>query len=220
MSTDRVSAHYDDAYFRRQVDIGAFGGWANRSKFERHVRPDDAVLDFGCGGGFLLKGLECARRMGVEINPAAAKVARENGVEVFGSLDDVPDESADVVISNHALEHALRPLDELRAMRRKVRPGGKVVIVVPCESILANYVPGDVNNHLYTWSPMNLGNALNEAGFKVLESKVYLHKWPPKWRKFVGVYKRNRALFDLLSRLTALVRWKSFQVRAVAQRVD
>ena len=29
------------------------------------------------------------------------------------------------------------------------------------------YQPGDINNHLFTWNPLLLGNLMNAAGFKV-----------------------------------------------------
>ena len=45
--------HYDEKYFDWQRDIGAFGGWANRTKFEAYIAPHDRVLDFGGGGGSL-----------------------------------------------------------------------------------------------------------------------------------------------------------------------
>ncbi len=218
MSNEAVSTHYDDAYFRRQVDIGTFGGWANQSKFSQHIKPEHDVLDFGCGGGFLLKGMDCRRKMGVEVNPVAAETARKSGIEVFASVGDVPDDSADVIISNSALEHTLRPLDELKALRSKLRPGGKIVVVVPCEAIGVAYKPNDVNNHLYTWSPLNLGNLLNEAGFRVIEAKPYIHKWPPKWRKFQRFFMRNRAIFEAVCRVSGHMRRKWFQVRAVAER--
>ena len=214
-NAERVSDHYDEAYFARQIDIGSFGAWANRSKFERCIKPTDTVLDFGCGSGLLLKGLDCARRLGVEINPAAVAPARGVGVEVFGRVEDVPDNVADVIISNHALEHTLRPLDELKALYRKLKPGGRIVIVVPCDSVYFAFKPNDVNKHLYSWSPMNLGNLLAEAGFTVEESKPYIHKWPPKWRLFKGVFIRNRWLFELVCRISGRLRTRWSQVRAV-----
>ena len=61
-----ASAHYDARYFAWQAPQGEFGGWANLTKFRKYIRNDDRVLDFGCGGGFLLKNLTCRKRVGVE----------------------------------------------------------------------------------------------------------------------------------------------------------
>jgi SAM-dependent methyltransferase len=211
-----MSAHYDARYFDWQAPIGEFGGWANRSKFEAYVRPDARVLDFGCGGGFLLRGIACAKKVGVEPNAAAADVARRNGLEVFASADEVPDDYVDLIVSNHALEHVPEPLGALHSLRRKLRPDGTAVFVVPCESIGYRYRPGDVNHHLYSWSPMCLGNLFTEAGFRVVESEPYIHKWPPGYRLVARL--GGRALFDLACRLYGRLERSWFQVRVVARR--
>jgi SAM-dependent methyltransferase len=211
-----TSSHYDGRYFDWQASIGEFGGWANLSKFSAFVSPRSRVLDFGCGGGFLLKNLNCAKKVGVEVNPAAAETARRNGVEVFNRVLDVPGDYVDVIISNHALEHALQPLEELKALFGKLEPGGKIVFVVPCESISSGYVPNDVNHHLYSWSPMCLGNLFSEAGFSVLESRPYIHKWPPKYRMIARM--GGRPLFDVACRIYGRIARSSFQVRLIAER--
>ena len=219
-NAEMVSDHYDERYFARQVEIGTFGGWANQIKFQSEIKPTDDVLDFGCGSGFLLKGLTCASRSGIEINPAAIPVARKNGVTVYTAGEDAPEAACDVIGSNHALEHTLRPLDNLKVRRTKLKVGGKLVLVVPCEGLSNAYRPGDINNHLYTWNPMTLGNLLTEAGFQVRESKAFVHKWPMGWRRFKGLYFRNRWLFDFLSRIRGQMSRQSAQVRVVAIRAD
>ncbi len=212
----KVSTHYDASYFNWQASIGEFGGWANQSKFTAYIKPSDEVLDFGCGGGYLLKGIACKKRVGLEINPNAAETARKNGIEVFGDADVIPDDYVDVIISTNALEHTLRPLDELKSLYRKLRPGGTIVFVVPCESISHAYKPKDVNHHLYSWSPMCLGNILTEAGFSLVESKAYVHKWPPGYRTIARI--GGRPLFDLACTFYGHLARSWFQVRAVGTK--
>ena len=126
--------------------------------------------------------MNCGKRVGVEINPSAAENARSFGIEVYRSVDEIRDESVDVIVSDNALEHTLQPLDELKSLFKKLKKGGKIVFVVPCESISYGYKPGDINHHLYSWSPMCIGNMFTEAGFSLIESKAYIHKWPPMFR--------------------------------------
>jgi SAM-dependent methyltransferase len=151
---DLISTHYDDEYFDWQASLGEFGGWANQSKFVEYISSNSRVLDFGCGGGFLLENIKCSKKIGVEVNPSAVETARKKGIEVFTKVEDVPDEYVDVIISNNALEHTLQPLEELKALYKKLKVGGKVIFVVPCESIIYSYKPNDINHHLYSWSPM------------------------------------------------------------------
>src|ERR1700733_5146933 len=42
------------------------------------------------------------------------------------------------------------------------------------------YKPDNIDQHLYTWSAINLGNLIRHAGFEVKEVKRYAHRWPPK----------------------------------------
>jgi SAM-dependent methyltransferase len=214
--TELSSAHYDERYFDWQAPQGEFGGWANQSKFRDYISSDSRVLDFGCGGGFLLKNLNCSKRVGVEVNPAAVEFARKNGIEVFSRVADVPDEYVDVIISNSALEHTLQPLEELKSLYRKLQAGGRIVFVVPCESISYRYQPNDINHHLYSWSPMSIGNLFGEAGFSVIESRAYVHKWPPKYRLIAAL--GGRPLFELACRIYGRIERSWFQIRVVAEK--
>ena len=76
-----ASEHYNSDYFEWQRKIGMFGGRANSFKFNRSIRPYDTVVDFGCGGGFLLKNLNCLERLGIEVNEAAHEEIIENGLD-------------------------------------------------------------------------------------------------------------------------------------------
>lgn len=212
-----ISEHYDDKYFAWQASIGEFGGWANLTKFCDYVSETDDVLDFGCGGGYLLKNIRGRNKVGVEVNPDAAATAKQNGIEVFSTVDGVPDDYVDVIISNNALEHTLLPHQELNSLFSKLRIGGKIILVVPCESISYAYRANDINHHLYSWSPMCLGNLMTEAGYSLIESKAYIHKWPPHYRliaRFGG-----RGLFDIACQIYGRIERSWYQVRAIAERL-
>jgi SAM-dependent methyltransferase len=186
---NQVSEHYlgnrGERYFSYQQQSGALGGELNRGKFQSFISPGDIVLDVGCGGGFLLNALTCKRRIGVEVNPFAANVAQSAGIECHPELRLVCNEIADVAISHHALEHMLSPLDGLKEIRGKLKPGAPFVLVVPLDDwrTQRTYKATDVNHHLFAWTAQNLGNLLSEAGFEVSADKITIHKcaWPPHY---------------------------------------
>jgi SAM-dependent methyltransferase len=214
---ERVGRHYSgergEAYLTYQRRYGELGAELNRFKFEPHVRPTDAVLDFGCGIGVLLERLDAADKTGVEVSDLARRAARERGLRVVASTGELADASADVVISNHALEHVLSPLEELRELRRVLRTTGKLVVWLPIDDWRAQRRPrADPNHHLYTWTPLLLSNLLEEAGFEVRECRVVTHAWPP----FTSALARlPRPIFDVIAGIWAFLRRRR-QLMAVA----
>ena len=185
------AANYDEKYFAFQREMGNFGGWAELSKFAPYLRDEDAVLDFGCGGGYLLHNLKNATKAGLEINPEARKVCAQLGLTVYAEKAEIPDAHFDVIISNHALEHCARPFDEILELKGKLKPGGRMIFFVPCESSRTGYNPNDPNHHLYTWSPMNLGNLFAEAGLEILSAGPFNHRWPPRYETIARLFGRR-----------------------------
>jgi 2-polyprenyl-3-methyl-5-hydroxy-6-metoxy-1,4-benzoquinol methylase len=214
-----ASSHYDADYFRWQQGLGQFGGWANVSVFEKSIRPHDTVIDFGCGGGFLLNTLQCARRIGIEPNLSAAQSLRQMKIEHFtNSLDALRalgEASVDVIISTNALEHTLNPLQEIKDLAPMLKPGGRIHFVVPCDSVGFRYRSNDINHHLFSWSPQNLGNLFQEAGYVIQYSKPFIHKWPPMYRHIARL---GRPIFNLACRIYGQLERSWFQVEIVATK--
>ena len=219
-----ATSHYGAEYFKWQFEIGSFGGWANITKFSKYIRPRMRVVDFGCGCGYLLANVNCREKLGVEVNPVARAKAEEVGIRAVASASEIEDGWADIIISNHALEHCQHPLQELQALLPKVVPGGMIVFVVPCEAIKNRYRTGDPNHHLYSWGPMSLANLFAEAGFAVVESKAYIHCWPPRSTPRLLKSFGGRWLFEAGCRIYGALTYLnlsptcSCQIRVVAQR--
>lgn len=208
-------SHYKKDYFDWQKNYGLFGGMVEPFKFQPHIQPGDNVIDFGSGGGYLLKNLLCKGKQGIEINDTARGESIANGVPSVKNASEIPDNWADVIISNHALEHTYQPLDEIKALYPKLKSGGKIIFCVPLEKVNP-YQPNDINQHLYTWSEMNLGNLFHLAGYKVRSVKEIKHKWPPYFwwiRKNLGA-----TIFDISCRIWARYKWKISQVLIVAEK--
>jgi SAM-dependent methyltransferase len=189
------SAHYDADYFTWQNHLADFKATLKARRLAPYVQPTDTVIDFGAAGGAMLASLPGAVKIGVEINDVArAAAARDFGLDMRKALDEVPDETADVIVSNHTLEHLSSPFDALRQLRPKLKPEGRLVLVLPIDDWRARdsrtWRPDDINRHFYTWTPMNLGNLLDEAGFEPRELRI-IHRttmrftdrvmWLPDW---------------------------------------
>ncbi len=214
------SDHYDQGYFEWQREIGKFGGKANAFKFKDTVQVHDTVLDFGCGGGFLLNALNCDRKIGIEPNAAAHAQIRAFGIELFTSPQDalvaLGEGVADVIVSNNALEHTLHPLVEVKALYPLLKDQGKIHFIVPCDAISYNWHPNDINHHLYSWSPMNLGNLFTEAGYEIIRAAPYIHKWPPHGRFIQETF--GWGVFNVAARIYGRLERSWYQVEVLAEK--
>jgi len=99
------------------------------------IRPDDRVLEVGCGKGRFLKvikevypGTECT---GVDISPTLLAHFPANIQTLEGSLECIPcpDNSFDVVFSVEAIEHSPNLQAAVAEMIRVMRPGGWLMVI-------------------------------------------------------------------------------------------
>ena len=148
------------------------------------------VLDYGCGigqGTALLKNVTC-----YDINKDAIEVAKNYGINIINNLSLIKNNSFDIVFSSMMLDHCLNPKKELENIYKKLKVGGKVIIILTDYNF--NKIPKDGSyNHLekeikfnkfdlqpnayyYNWNFIGLNNLLISVGFKIKENKFVGYK--------------------------------------------
>ncbi len=216
-STTRYLGDAGRAYYETfQAPLGEMGARFNRHLWTPYVSSGHDVLDFGCGGGQLLRSLDARRKVGVEINPVARAVAADAGIEMYETVGAVPG-VFDRVITSHALEHVPFPQQALVELRGKLRgPESRLVVLLPLEEWRTRhsrtYRADDINQHLYGWTPLTLGNLLASAGLRVYESRVVSHAWSPR---FAALWNVSPGLLHAASRVFSRLT-KARQLMAVA----
>jgi SAM-dependent methyltransferase len=134
-----------------------------------------ALAEIGCGPGYLLdvaRAAGIAEVVGVDRNPWAVEQARRRGLEAHvGSLEALPPGRAyDAVVMLDVLEHVPDPLPFLDAVRARLRPGGRILIMVPnIRSLLARlsgrrWVSFKIPEHVLYYSPRSIRLLLARAG--------------------------------------------------------
>lgn len=139
-------------------------GW-----LERHVRPGDAILDYGCGSGILgiaALMMGAGRAIGVDVDPLALEAARYNSRRNQVRLDardangELPTD-ADITVAN-ILANPLRMLAPLLATH--TRTGGLLalsgILEEQAQAVAEAYAP---------W--MSLAVAGREAGWVLLAGR-------------------------------------------------
>ena len=218
-ASEQGALHYDDSYTRRLSIKDASVRVRRTYLFEPYIAPSDCILDFGCGTGALLDSLTSAKKSGVEISPTSREEANNKGLDVRGTLEDFQGEKFDKIISAHALEHVLDPAQKLLYMRDLLEEDGLLILCLPINEWVNRtqrvWVASDDNKHLYTWTPLLIGNLLSVCGFEPLEIRTIHQWWPKRFGRYLA--SRSPTLFHFAAHLSSRLRRKR-QLLAVAKK--
>lgn len=159
-------------------------GWGKRFP---PYKKDGFALDIGCGNGSYLSFLKHHgwKVQGVDLSQKAADVAKDKfDIDVFvGKIEDLPfpPESFDYINMSHVLEHVFDPLETMKKIKTFLKKNGTIYIEVPnyesySRKISKQYwYAWETPRHLYTFSPENLKELLETAGFEVVELNTKIH---------------------------------------------
>lgn len=189
--------------------MNRFGAKYKKQLFEQEIKENMTVVEFGSSAGFLLKEFCCKEKVGIEINDVARKAAERNGIQSVKYAEDLPDDYADIIISTSVLEHVESPLAELKKLYPKLKEGGKLVFHVPFEVSNQEYCRSEINNHLYTWNCLHIGNLFKAAGYFVYRVELIQEMWPLDYEYIYDTY--DEKLFQEL----CMIRGKSFDERSI-----
>lgn len=179
------SAHFYD-FLVRVLTLGREGALREKMIDLARLKPDESVLDVGCGTGTLViaakrrvgpTGKVCGIDASPEMIARAGKKARKTGLEIDfrnASIEALPFQDAqfDVVLSTLMLHHLPRKVREngLREIRRVLKPGGRVLVVdfggtEQQKGLIARFHQG--HGHV---KPAEVAALLNTAGLNIIES--------------------------------------------------
>lgn len=134
----------------------------------------DAILDVGTGNGGLLATYASHGFTNLTgIDPFMSESRNLGNVRLLKkSLFDL-DESFDVIMLHHSLEHMFEPLHALKQVYRLLKPGGRALVRIP---VMGNYgwkhfgtywCGIDAPRHIFVPSEKALKQMAVDAGFKI-----------------------------------------------------
>lgn len=166
--------------------VSKLSSWPMLVWFKGKIRHDGLVpwegqgrlLDYGCGsGGYMYqmqqRGWEV---IGMDMSEEALNVCREQGLKVHQGIDPTKvfePNSFDVVSLWHVIEHVPSPTETLGQMNSILKPGGKLVLVMPnINSTLARrygpyWFPMELPRHFTHFDRSSLRKILTKSGFQV-----------------------------------------------------
>lgn len=187
----RHSNHFNESYYNARARIAV-------NKFFSSIDKNARILDFGCGLGQNI--FYMPNSAGYDISKFGIEFCRKKGINATTQLEDIPDESFDVVFSAHVLEHHPHPMTMLEEMYRKLKKGEKLILVIPHERHGKAQFKYDLNQHLYTWNFQAINNLLLTVGFQIQENR-YLRG--AGYFRFLPLAKINFGLYRFVTNVVS-----------------
>jgi SAM-dependent methyltransferase len=143
----------------------------------RHVPPGARLLEIGCAAGLLARALRpvvaTERYEGVELSPARAEATRhldkvyDTSLPALQAQGIIPEQSYDMVISSHCLEHIADINTELAGIRTVLAHDGLLFVEVPNRSGNPGLPYDDNRAHLHFFSVSSLVRLLGRHSLDV-----------------------------------------------------
>lgn len=179
-----MSDHYSTYYERNEIEAWRRLGGIDKANHVRVLwgtRPPPRVVDVGCGDGAVAEALTSnfwATYIGFDISSSAVEAGRRKeipGAEFAlfdGSSLPLEDQSCDVALLSHVLEHVEDPRSLLTECARVAR---RVLIEVPLELNLRtprDFVWTDVG-HINLFNLKLLRHLVQSCGLTVEQERIY-----------------------------------------------
>jgi methionine biosynthesis protein MetW len=135
-------------WLQKQADLNEAGSRNALLALCKEVTPLSTILDAGCGDGeftaMIAEAVKAKRALGIDVVPEQIAKARARGIEgIVGNLDsglNLPDESVDMVVASHVIEHVADTDRLVKEFYRVLKPGGYLVMGTPNLAALTNII--------------------------------------------------------------------------------
>lgn len=185
MGVHKISADYYDQSIKDNILQRLY----HLRRFGRILQILEGIegdfLDAGCASGLLTAKLAAqtkGRGWGIDVNPDFIRLAKRKYPHLNFSVAAIeklpfPKEKFHLVICSEVLEHVVNPQRALKECRRILKKRGKILVIVPSESLLFRFLwllwirtKGKVwqGTHLHSFNGEELKKNLQAAGFKIL----------------------------------------------------
>lgn len=140
----------------------------------RTIRPPKhaRILEIGCGTGHNFSMLGAFGTVdAVELDDEARALASDRlgrpvACAMLPELEGVPDGAYDMVALLDVLEHVEGDEAALAAIRKKLKPGGKILVTVPANRWMWS-AHDTVHHHFRRYNKADLAGVISRAGLKV-----------------------------------------------------
>lgn len=151
--------------------------WVAKLRAEKiipYIKQTDTILEYGVGTGWNLAELNCKKRLGYDLSEHLEPILKSHNIEYIKDLNTIENDSINIVVCHHVLEHVSNPPEVFKEIRRILCDDGKLLLYVPYEKERRyhHYNPNEPNHHIYSWNVQTLGNLVCDMGFRFINGQV------------------------------------------------
>lgn len=176
------------------------------------IQENTTLLELGCGDGFFLNSVKdkCKLVKGLELNTAAAEIARQKGLNVSSqSMNNLisQEEKFDIVCCFQVLEHIFDVNNFLNSMIKLGKINGLLIIAVPNnnpyifkhdKNVFLNLPP----HHANWWNKESLQNISKYFPIKLQEIRYEpLNELKMWYKAHINYYEKKNPFFATLLKL-------------------
>lgn len=164
------------------------------SFFQRHISEDACILEIGAGYCEFINNIQASKKVAIDLNPDVKKFAGDDVEAITTSsvdMNQIKDESIDVVFANNFFEHLSREdiIKTITEVHRVLRKRGKFLILQPnIRFCFKDYWM--FFDHITPLDDRSLSEVLEINGFEVVECK-------PKFLPYSTKSKLPKSIFFL-----------------------
>lgn len=192
-----------DSFFARCYNFAKGFNLKSKTSLIKKFAQNGSVLDIGAGVGDLVLALKEAQlnATGFEPSEKARAVARNKGVDLYASLDEVDANSFQLISMYHVLEHVPDVEKQKEKILQLLKPNGVLILALP------NYESFDAKYYGSYWAgydvPRHLFHFNKKAVKSIFDKEFDIIKMQPMW--FDSLYvsilssKYKKSTFPFLS---------------------
>lgn len=191
-------SQYSQAYFEQNQQLGDRPAlrWYARVCNRLLGRPNGDIFEYGCGTGWLMHHLMKRHHVtGYDASEFCLEQARQNAPQatICADLAQLQPGSSDLIVSLHTLEHVPEPSASISFLADLLRPGGRLLFVVPAVNGLGHKLRRKEwfgyrdKTHISLLDEAEWRGAVDRAGLRIVQEAgdglwdpPYV-RWLPRW---------------------------------------